>query len=83
MIKNYVKTRPISVEAMQWDGTNTKQVKAFVDWMDVMENQDPRRLVLVSDLLLGVNLYDYIIKEWNGNILVINPDEFETSYDEV
>ena len=88
MIKRYVK-RPIAIEAIQWDGTNTSELMKFSRDVRFIYHEDNTKTVLPQLYIqtLEGDLYakigDYIIKGVKGEIYPCNRLIFEETYEEV
>jgi hypothetical protein len=88
MIKKYVK-KPIPIEAIQWDGTNTKELFNFskdIRFIYHEAAEDNVSIELYVNTLEG-DLYakvgDYIIKGVRGEVYPCARDIFEETYEEV
>ena len=88
MIKRYIK-RPIPIEAIQWDGTNAKELKEFSHAIYFVHHEDEDGHIY-TDLkittwegTLRAEVGDYIIKGIKGEVYPCNKDIFESSYEEV
>lgn len=80
MIKKYRK-KPVVIEAIQWNGSNFKEIKDFCKKSIIDQN-----LNLLIETLEGDHYAkegDYIIKGVNGEFYPCKPDIFEKTYDEV
>ena len=88
MVKLYVK-KPIPVEAVQWDGTNTKELFELSRDIRFIYHENENKEVDTECYVqtLEGNLYakvgDYIIKGVRGEVYPCACDIFEETYDEV
>lgn len=86
-MKKYVK-KPVMVEAIQWDGNNTKEVYDFagasitIPYSD--RNINESKIVLHTlEGPINASLFDYIIKGVKGEMYPCKPDIFKMSYEEI
>lgn len=80
MIKKYRK-KPVTIEAIQWNGGNLSEIRDFMRRTVVANG-----LVLIIPTLEGnihASLNDYIIKGINGEFYPCKPDIFAKTYEEV
>ena len=77
----YIK-KPIVIEAIQWDGSNYKEIKAFGDRNVQMINNDTVSITTLEGEHLGLK-GDFIIKGVKGEIYPCKPDIFEMTYEKV
>lgn len=75
--------KPVTIEAVKWDGENIEEIKAFVGSSYIGgENGYDKKLVistLEGDMLASIG--DYIIKGVKGEFYPCKPDIFENAYD--
>ena len=64
------KKKPVIVDAVQWDGTNVKEVTVFTGW---------QAAALKGNINADIN--DWIIKGVKGEFYPCKPDIFEATYD--
>lgn len=96
MIKSYTKL-PVTVEAIQWNGKNLKEVTSFISGKPVDLSEYAavfaweRYENIISDKGLTINtlegdmkasIDDYIIKGVNGEFYPCKPDIFNKTYQE-
>ena len=96
MIKSYTKL-PVTVQAIQWDGKNLKEVTSFISGKPVDLSEYAaifaweRYEKIISDKGLTINtlegemkasIGDYIIKGVNGEFYPCKPDIFTKTYQE-
>lgn len=96
MIKSYTKL-PVTVEAIQWNGKNLKEVTSFISGKSVDLSEYAavfaweRYENIISDKGLTINtlegdmkasIGDYIIKGVNGEFYPCKPDIFNKTYHE-
>ena len=80
MIKKYRK-KPVTIEAIQWLGTNLSEIDDFVGGSIANKNT-----ILIIHTLEGdmeASIGDYIIKGVNGEFYPCKPDIFAKTYEEV
>lgn len=87
MIKTYRK-KPIPIKALQWTGTNAKEVKEFVgkDIEFVYPTMDDSVVIATLHTLEGdmnVLLGAYIIQGVKGEFYACKEDVFKETYEEV
>ena len=91
MIRRY-KTKPCEIEAIQWDGSNQKEVMDFVGEsliyyslnLDTSWNDDKPYVYMAVMTLEGrmrMSKGDYIIKGLRGEFYPCKPDVFEKKYE--
>ena len=77
--------KPVEIEAIQWDGNNTFEVREFCDFgCDYVS--DGRYKVIIIETLEGkmaARKGDYIIKGVNGELYPCKQDIFEKTYEVV
>ena len=82
MVEKY-KTKPCEIEAVQWNGTNLKEIKEFVgkdlsyDIADTPINMEIH--TLEGNMIASYG--DYIIKGLRGEFYPCKPDVFEKKYE--
>lgn len=73
-----------SVEAIQWNGYNTHEVREFTDGMVTQTPNDREfgylRLATFTDVNL-IFIGDYIVKNKDGRLSVMNSGLFESEYE--
>lgn len=87
MIKKYRK-EPIIIEAVQWDGSNLKEV---IDFIGLEKTWDAYEDIVITnglkvftlDGLVTTSIGDYIIKGIRGEIYSCRSDIFEKTYEPV
>lgn len=82
-MKSYRK-KPVVIQAIQWDGSNTLEILEFGDENDCPMSLHEGKLEL--ETLEGVHLAnpgDFIIRGVNGELYPCKPDIFFKTYDEV
>jgi hypothetical protein len=85
MIKKYVK-RPITIEALQWDGENRRDLWDFCSLAYFNTDFETGELKLFIRTLEGAmeaSKGDYIIKGIQGEFYACKPDIFKLTYDEL
>ena len=87
----YYITKPVVIEAIQWNGRNLEEIKSFVDndsldygtyGTDAITGL-PQISVCIDTLegTMTASVDDYIIKGLNGEFYPCKPDVFERKYD--
>lgn len=81
MVKSYV-LNPCPVRAIQWLGNNEDDIKAFLDPDGSCYTLNRCMFVTVekTHATITINLWDYICKDEEGNIVVYEPHRFEQMY---
>ena len=77
--------KPVEIEAIQWDGNNTFEVREFCDF-GCDSVSDGRYKVIIIETLEGkmaARKGDYIIKGVNGELYPCKQDIFEKTYEVV
>ncbi len=77
MIQKYIK-RPITIEAVQWDGHNTDEIISFCGPCCIVKDT-----YLIIQTLEGnhmAHIGDFIIKGIKGEFYPCKPDIFEKTY---
>lgn len=72
------KRKPIEIDAIRWDGTNTDEVRDFCGW-DCWESQ-----ILYIHTLEGkmeAKVGDWIVKGIAGEFYPVKPDIFDQIYE--
>ena len=81
MMKQYRK-KPIIVEAIQYDGTNQKEIYVFAKGYAFIKPSGQLVIHTLEGEML-VSISDYVIKGVNGEFYPCKPDIFNKSYDEI
>ena len=78
--------KPVVIEAVQWDGTNTIQIEEFINkglrkQMDCWNNKVVSLIIptLEGEHIASIN--DWIIRGVKGEFYPCKPDIFEQTYD--
>lgn len=87
MINKYIK-KPVTVEALQWDGHNTEEVMEFCPSAELfdpprygtVEPLNPRLTIRTLEGIHEARVGDYIIKGIKGEFYPCKPDIFEITY---
>ena len=85
MVNRY-KTKPVEIEALEWNGDNFKEVKEFTDNKAKMELLFSGKEVLVVQTLEGdmaAAIGDFIIKGLRGEFYPCKPDVFHKKYEKI
>lgn len=79
MIKKYIK-KPVEIEAVQWTGDNTKEIKDFVE--PIAEYLEDENVIVIPTLEgeMKASINDYIIKGVKGEFYPCKQDIFEDTY---
>lgn len=80
MIKKYRK-KPVTIEAIQWDGKNLSAIDYFMD--RIVENKETILVIHTLEGDMEASVGDYIIKGVNGEFYPCKPDIFAKTYEEV
>ena len=80
--------KPVVIEALQFNGTMTKELKKFLEKAKYtfydMPGYGGRQIELRTlEGNMIASIYDYIIRGVNGEYYPCKPDIFEKTYDEV
>lgn len=77
-MKQFIK-KPVIIEAVQWNGSNKKEVLSFYKNAQFIEDK-----VVINTLEgeMTASKDDYIIKGVKGEFYPCKPDIFEATYDE-
>lgn len=78
-VKKYRK-KPVVIEAIQFDGTNSSQVKDWVGTCFYIGN-DSKLLIKTLEGEMTISKGDYVIKGVKGEFYPCKPDIFEESYE--
>jgi hypothetical protein len=84
-MKKY-KKKPVIIEAVQWLGSNYREIQEFAKGSSRDLSREQREKQLVISTLEGdmlANLNDYIIKGIKGELYPCKPDVFEMTYEEI
>lgn len=78
---NFYKTKPCTIEAVQYTGDNVPEIKEFVG-DDLVGYDDTTRQLSIFTLegIMRANVYDYIIKGLRGEFYPCKPDVFVKKY---
>lgn len=86
-MKNKYVTKPVLVEAIQFDGTNIEEIKEFAGDKVITEcwNRETSYYIAIRTLegVMEALAGDYIIKGIKGEIYPCKPDIFEKTYEKV
>jgi len=87
MIKKYMK-KPVTIDAVQWNGDNTKEIYDFVGnsiTVPYEDRNDNHSKIVINTLEGPINasVDDFIIKGIKGEFYPCKPDIFEISYEEI
>lgn len=89
-MKKYTK-KPVTIEAIQWDGNNLKEIIDFTglhesaskwtweEYKEVVKNEGLKIFTLEGTMMASVG--DYIIKGVKGEFYPCKPDIFIATYD--
>lgn len=72
--------KPIIVDAIQWNGENTKEIINFVGEVDEVNSG---LLIFTLEGVMTASVGDYIIRGINGEFYPCKPDIFEKTYEVV
>ncbi|WP_285844420.1 hypothetical protein [Oceanobacillus profundus] len=82
MVFNKYKKKPVVIEAIQWTGTNIKDISKFTD---SSTDQPFKRLgnelfIITLEGEMRADINDYIIKGVKGEFYPCKPDVFKQTY---
>jgi hypothetical protein len=85
MMRRYTK-KPVTIEAIQWDGENRKEIfdfcsVSYVNYSNAKLEPELKIQTLEGPMIASVG--DYIIKGVRGEFYPCKPDIFALTYDEV
>lgn len=94
-IKNY-KKKPVVIQAIQWTGKNLREITTFIDgevktnniyasgtWDTYCNMVDNGGLKIHTiEGKMKANVFDYIIRGFQGEFYPCKPDIFEKTYEE-
>lgn len=77
--------RPITIEAMQWDGTEEEAIRIaglenFTGLIDYRQKKFFGFYINMGDKQIRVDAGDYIIQDWQGDFSVMSEKLFEKKY---
>ncbi len=79
-VRQYRK-RPVVIEALQYDGTNYREVGEFAGHAVILHADHLRIGTLEGEMTVSVG--DYVIKGVQGEFYPCKPDIFAATYEEV
>lgn len=81
MISNYTK-KPVTVKAVQWNGTNKQEIYDFVGESGIISTNDDKNELIIFTLEGNhhASIGDYIIEGVNGEFYSCKPDIFKKTY---
>ena len=80
MIGRYRK-KPVVIEAIQWTGTNGRDIARFMGATDYVDSVAIQIRTLEGNM--NVSVGDWVIKGVKGEFYPCKPDIFEQTYEEV
>lgn len=94
---SFYRKKPVIIEAIQWDGTNLKEVTQFLgihpekskwydtfqDYVDHIKRKGDSFHIFSIKGNMTTNLGDYVIKGLDGEFYPCNPDVFQKTYETV
>lgn len=83
-MKKY-KTKPNEIEAVEWRGSNIREMLDFYPEVITEENDYGELMIKISTLegVMMANVGDYIIKGLRGEYYPCKPDVFHKKYEEI
>jgi hypothetical protein len=76
--------KPLEVQAMQWDGSNTAELVAWSGGEDqVVEHVGRNLLVHARDAARVARPYDWVVRDVDGEYYPYRPDAFAKQFDPV
>lgn len=82
MIKKFRK-KPVVIEAIQYTGDNTSEIKEFCGDMCLLGHKPLTVAINTLEGVMTASKGDYVIKGVNGEFYPCKPDIFEKTYEEV
>ena len=73
--------KPVEIEAIQWNGTNESEIKAFVG--DAAKFATTSLTIETLEGTMIAQIGDFIIRGVDGEFYPCKPDIFERTYDKV
>lgn len=73
--------KPVTIEAILWNGENVKEVFDFMNWRNADHDNKHGLVIHTIEGNHKANIGDYIIKGVKGEFYPCKPDIFEATYD--
>jgi len=73
--------KPVSIEAIQYDGNNAKEILDFAGTSNGVCISDGSLLIKTLEGTMTASVGDFIIKGVNGEFYPCKPDIFEKTYE--
>lgn len=81
-VKTYV-TKPVTIEACQWEGGNFKEIEEFTGENNIVWIESGDLKIATLEGVMTASVQDYVIKGLRGEFYSCKPDVFEKKYEEV
>jgi hypothetical protein len=75
--------RPVIIDAIQWQGTNIRQLDEFGGERLIHPNEDGTLTIETLEGKYTAQKYDWIIRGVKNEVYPCKPDIFEQTYEEV
>jgi len=75
--------KPVVIEAVQWTGSNLKEVFDFMQWRNAGHDEKTGLFIHTLEGNHYANQGDWIIKGVQGEFYPCKPDIFEATYERV
>lgn len=83
-MKKFYRKLPVTIEAIQYDGTNKPEIFAFCPKARNLKPRPAKHFVIDTDEgAMTVNVGDWVIKGIKGEFYPCKPDVFALTYEEV
>ena len=79
----FYKTKPVEIEALEWKGSNIRDMLNFYPDVIVEESDEGEWLIKISTLegIMTANIGDFIIKGTLGEYYPCKPEAFYNKYE--
>lgn len=79
IMAKYIK-KPVAIEAIEWDGTNIKEVLGFMNWRNANHDELSGLVIHTLEGNHHADIGDMIIKGVKGEFYPCKPDIFKLTY---
>ena len=76
-----VKKKPIKVEAIQWTGSNSKEIANFINDAVFYKYKDSELYIYTLEGVHCASKMDWVVKGVDGEFYPCKPDIFELTYE--
>ena len=73
--------KPVVIEAVQWIGTNVKEMFDFADWVVSVSDREKTIEIKTLEGIMTASIGDWIIKGIQGEFYSCKSDIFEETYE--